>query len=119
MNGYDILQRAKLFKSNVDKLVESLPDTESARTIGEQLSRSVKLVEDNYRAAHRSHSSKEFVSKAGISLEETDTCLRWIELFKDEDIVPMEQITELIRQGDELIAIFSEAITNARAHPRT
>lgn len=78
MNESDLKKRTKQFGLRVIRLVESLPSTQTVRTIGNQLLRSGMSVGANYRAARRGRSKADFVAKAGISLEEAvNVCIGW------------------------------------------
>ncbi len=118
MNEDDLKQRKKQFGLCVIRLVESLPNTSTARTIGNQLLRSGISVGANYRAACRGKSRADFVAKAGISLEEADECLDWMEMLQEASIVSAEKLKELMQEADELVAIFTASIKTARAHLR-
>jgi four helix bundle protein len=78
MNEAELKKRTKQFGLRVIRLVESLPGTQTARTIGNQLLRSGLSVGANYRAACRGRSKADFVAKAGISLEEANECMYWM-----------------------------------------
>ena len=119
MNEADLKKRTKQFGLRVIRLVESLPSTSTARTIGNQLLRSGMSVGANYRAACRGKSKADFVAKAGISLEEADECMYWMELLQEAGIVPAEKLKELMKEADELVAIFTASIKTARAHLRS
>lgn len=116
MNENDLKNRTKHFGLRVIRLVESLPSTSTARTIGNQLLRSGMSVGANYRAACRGKSKADFVAKAGISLEEADECMYWMELLQEAGIVPAEKMKDLMKEADELVAIFTASIKTARAH---
>jgi four helix bundle protein len=116
MNEADLKKRTKQFGLCVIRLVESLPSTSTARTIGNQLLRSGMSVGANYRAACRGKSKADFVAKAGISLEEADECMYWMELLQEAGIVPAEKLKDLMKEADELVAIFTASIKTARAH---
>jgi len=118
MNEADLKRRTKQYGLRVIKLVESLPGTTTARTIGNQLLRSGMSVGANYRAACRGRSKADFIAKAGISLEEADECLYWMELLQEANIIPVEKLSNLMKEGDELVAIFTASIKTARAHLR-
>jgi four helix bundle protein len=118
MNEADLKRRTKLFGLSVIKLVETLPTTSTARTIGNQLLRSGMSVGANYRAACRGKSKADFVAKVGISLEEADECMYWMELLEEARIVPVERVKELAKEANELVAIFTASIKTARAHLR-
>ncbi len=116
MNENELKKRTKQFGLRVIKLVESLPSSQTARTIGNQLLRSGMSVGANYRAACRGRSKADFIAKAGISLEEADECLYWMEMLQEAGIVPVEKLKELMKEADELVAIFTASIKTARAH---
>ncbi|MGA2489961.1 MAG: four helix bundle protein [Anaerolineales bacterium] len=111
-------QRTKQFGLRVIKLVEALPNTSIASTIGHQLLRSGMSVGANYRAACRGKSKADFIAKAGISLEEADECLYWMELLQEARIFPMERLKDLMKEADELVAIFTASIKTARTNAR-
>ncbi len=119
MNEDDLKKRTKQFGLRVIRLVESLPSTSTARTIGNQLLRSGMSVGANYRAACRGKSKADFIAKAGISLEEADECMYWMEMLQEAGIVPAEKLKDLMKEADELVAIFTASIKTARAHLRS
>jgi len=114
MNEDDLKRRTKQFGLCVIKLVESLPNTSTARTIGHQLLRSGMSVGANYRAACRGKSKADFAAKAGISLEEADECQYWMELLQEAGIIPAERLKDLWHEADELVAIFTASIKTVR-----
>ena len=116
MNESELKKRTKQFGLRVIKLVESLPSGQTARTIGNQLLRSGLSVGANYRAACRGRSKADFIAKAGISLEETDESLYWMEMLQEANIVPVEKMKDLMKEADELVAIFTASIKTARAN---
>jgi four helix bundle protein len=116
MNENELKKRTKQFGLRVIKLVESLPSGQTARTIGNQLLRSGLSVGANYRAACRGKSKADFIAKAGISLEEADESLYWMEMLQEAGIVPTEKLKDLMKEADELVAIFTASIKTARAN---
>ena len=116
MNENDLKKRTKQFGLRVIKLVESLPTGQTARVIGNQLLRSGLSVGANYRAACRGRSKADFISKAGISLEEADECLYWMEMLQEAGVVPLEKMKDLMKETDELVAIFTASIKTAKAN---
>ena len=116
MNESELKKRTKQFGLRVIKLVESLPSNQTARTIGNQLLRSGMSVGANYRAACRGRSKADFIAKAGISLEEADECLYWMEMLQEAGIMPIEKMKDLMKEADELVAIFTASIKTAKAN---
>ncbi len=116
MNENELKKRTKQFGLRVIRLVEALPSNQTARTIGNQLLRSGMSVGANYRAACRGRSKADFIAKAGISLEEADESMYWMEMLQEAGIVSTEKLKDLMKEADELIAIFTASIKTARAH---
>jgi four helix bundle protein len=119
VDAEELKTRTKQFGLRLIKLVESLPSTSTARTIGNQLLRSGVSVGANYRAACRGKSKADFIAKAGISLEEADECLYWMEILQEANIVPADKLKDLMKEADELVAIFTASIKTARANLRS
>jgi four helix bundle protein len=72
----------------------------------------------NYRAACRGKLKADFIAKAGISLEEADECLYWMELLQEAGIFPVDRLKDLMKEAKELVAIFTSSIKTARANAR-
>ena len=87
--------------------MDQLPRTTSGRAIGNQLVRSGTSIGANYRAACRSRSRAEFAAKLGVEAEEADETVYWLELVCDGNLIPANKLTELLREADELTAIFT------------
>jgi four helix bundle protein len=75
MNADELKQRTKRFGLEVIKLIEVLPKTKTGDVIGRQLLRCGTSFGANYRSACRGRSKADFISKAGIALEEPDETL--------------------------------------------
>jgi len=117
MDENELKQRTKQFALRIIKLVESIPNSSSGRTIGYQLLRSGTSVGANYRSACRGRSKADFIAKAGISLEEADESLYWMELLQEAKLIPSERMKDLIKEANELVAIFTASIKTARMKP--
>jgi four helix bundle protein len=118
MNEEELKLRTKQFSLRIIRLTEALPNTSTAKTIGHQLLRAGMSVGANYRAACRGKSKADFIAKAGISLEEADECLYWMELLQEAGIMPAERLKDLLKEADELVAIFTASIKTARANSK-
>ena len=106
MNEEELKQRSKQFALRIVKLVGALPRTREAEVIGKQLLRSATSVGANYRAACRARSKADFISKIGIVEEEADESLYWLELIVEAGLLPASSVSDLMREADELVAIF-------------
>jgi four helix bundle protein len=103
----ELLTRTKAFGLPILKLVDHLPRSTSGRAIGNQLVRSGTSVGANYRAACRSRSRAEFAAKLGVVAEEADETVYWLEVIRDSNLLPAKKLTELLKEADELTAIFT------------
>lgn len=106
--------RTKKLALRIIKLYRSLPPEPVAQVIGRQILRSGTSVGANYRAACRSRSRAEFVAKICIVLEEADETAYWLELLEDGGVMKTERLTELNKEVDELVRIFSASRRTAR-----
>lgn len=114
----NLKDRSKRFALRIIKLVDTLPNTLSARTIGGQLIRSGTSVPANYRAACRARSNADFIAKMGIVEEETDESAFWVEFLVDAGIVEMSKVAGLLDEADQLTRIWVASINTARGHKR-
>ena len=83
MNNENLKSRTKQFALRIIKLVESLPSDQVGRVLGNQLLRAGTSVGANYRAACRSKSAADFISKMGTVEEEADESGYRMELLVD------------------------------------
>src|SRR5438445_10661042 len=88
----------------------------SGRAIGNQLVRCGTSVGANYRAACRSRSRAEFAAKLGVVAEEADETIYWLELIRDGNVLTELNIADLLREADELTAIFTAGRRTSSRH---
>jgi four helix bundle protein len=115
MTSDELKRRTREFAVRVMRLVDRLPKRTSARAVGGQLVRCATSVGANYHIACRARSRAEFAAKVGIVLEECDECLFWLQLIVDAGLMPGERIQALLREADELTAIFTASTKTARS----
>lgn len=114
MNEAEMKARTKALALRIIKLVNALPNTRVADTIGRQLLRSGTSVGANYRAARRARSRAEFISKLGIVEEEADECVYWLELLAEAAIIAPDRLAPLQVECDEIVAIIIATIRSTR-----
>ena len=107
MDKHELQSRTKAFALGILKLVYSLPITPAGRVISNQIVRSATSVGANYRAACRARSHAEFAAKLGTVLEEADESLYWLEMIRDGGLMSESTISLLLREANELTAIFA------------
>ncbi|MCM2273833.1 MAG: four helix bundle protein [Candidatus Didemnitutus sp.] len=105
MTERELKDRTKAFALRVLKLIDTLPDTRTGRVLATQLGRSGTSVGANYRAACRSRSTAEMISKLAIVEEEADESGFWLELIAGHELLPRKKLTALLQEADELTAI--------------
>jgi four helix bundle protein len=106
--------RTKKFAVRVFALIDHIPESPKGRVIQYQLAEAASSVAANYRAAQRSRSRAEFISKLSIAFEETDESRLWIELLVDAGMIPQRLVSDLLKEGDELCAILASSRNTAR-----
>jgi four helix bundle protein len=114
----DLRPRTKMFARRIIKLYAALPKTDVvAQVLGKQMLRSGTSVGANYREAYRARSKAEFISKIGDCLKEADETLYWLELILDESFVPSHRLQPLLKEADELVAIFTTVSKHSKGIP--
>lgn len=79
-----------------------------------QVIRSSSSVGANYRAACRGKSPADFINKLKIVEEEADETVFFLELILEFETKCEAEIKTLIKEGNELLAIFVASINTAR-----
>ena len=111
----ELRDRTKRFALRVIRLFTALPKTDEARVIGKQLLRSGTSVAANYREACRARSEPELIAKLGITEQELDESLLWMELLVESNIVPAARMEELRDEVEELIKMTVTAIKTLKS----
>lgn len=106
--------RTKQFALRIITLVESLPKSKTGEVLGRQILRSGTSVAANYRAACRAKSQADFAAKINTVEEESDETLFWLELLGESNTVPVNRLSSLLREADELTAIFTASGRTAK-----
>lgn len=114
MMDRDLKVRTKKFALEIISLVSDLPKNNAGFVLGNQLMRSGTSVGANYRSSQRGRSRAEFISKLEIGQEEADETIFWLELISESNLLPKEKVAPLIKEADELTAIFTTMLINAK-----
>lgn len=110
----DLVNRTRDFALRVVQLYASLPRTTVAQVLGRQLLRSGTGVGANYREGLRARSKAEYAAKLNIGLMELEETLYWLELLEKSQASNGQAITLLMREANELCAIFVTLIKRAK-----
>ncbi len=103
--GDDIQIRLVDFAVGILEFCESLPKTQSARHMAEQLMRSATAGAPNYAEARTGESLRDFVHKLGIVRKELNESLVWLQILDQAGLGDKENIAVLRRECDELCRI--------------
>lgn len=95
--------RTKKFALRVMRLVDGLPNTPSCRTAGGQLVRAATSVAANYRAVCRTRSTREFLAKLHIALEEADEAVLLLELLNEGGALLPSSLDDLLAEANEIM----------------
>jgi four helix bundle protein len=116
MTEKELKERTKAFARRVLKLIDALPNTRSGRVLAAQLGDSGTSVGANYRAACRSRSTAEMLSKIAVVEEEADESAFWMELIVEYGLMPDRKVRALHAEADELTAIMVASRKTLRAN---
>ena len=115
MTEQEFKDRTKQIALRIIRLVESLPDSNTAQIIGKQLLRSATSVGANYRAACRGKSTADILHKLAIVEEEADESLYWLELLIESEIVTEKKLSVLTSDISEIVAMTVSSIKTLRS----
>lgn len=118
MDREELKRRTKAFALRVVRFVGNMPGGAVSRILGNQLLRAGTSVGANYRAACRARSRADFISKIGVVEEEADEALYWLEVIAESGTVMSDELSSLIKEAGELVAIFTAAGRSSKASDR-
>lgn len=110
----DLKARTGEFALRIVRLYAGLPKTTEAQVIGKQLLRSGTSVGAQFREGHRAKSNADIINKFEGVLQELDETDYWLDLLVKAGIVPSEKLEPLIKETNELIAIFVTIVTKIK-----
>jgi four helix bundle protein len=111
-------ERTMRFALDVCALIKHLPQFEPGPTVRRQLAKAATSVAFNYRASCRGRSHTEFTAKIGLVSEEADESQGWLEFVEAANLIASTELTRLVGESGELVAIFSASAGTARRNQR-
>ena len=99
--------RTKKFSIAVIRLSSSLSNSQEARVLRNQLTKSATSVGANYREANRSRSNNDFKHKIKICESEASETVYWLEIIEELDWVNSDQLTPIVKEANELLAMLT------------
>ncbi|MEW6096837.1 MAG: four helix bundle protein [bacterium] len=108
--GDDIQERLINFVAMIIELCFALPNTHVGKHIAGQLLRRGTSPASNYGQVRGVESKNDFVYKLGIVLKELNESGIWLEIIKRSNLLPINQLLNLVKECDELSKIISSSI---------
>jgi four helix bundle protein len=117
MNEQEFKARTKGIALRVIKMIETLRNRRTADVLARQLLRSATSVGANYRAACRSRSTADMISRLSIAEEEADESIYWIELLTDAGFIVQKEVAPLTGEIEEILKMIVASIKTLRRRP--
>jgi four helix bundle protein len=111
----DLKARTKKFALDVILYCRTLPSGDEFQIIRRQLIRAATGTASNYRAAQRAKSKADFISNLGDAEEEADESLFWLECLAELASREHTELTRLLNEANELVAILTSSRKTARS----
>ena len=108
--------RTKKLAVTIIKQMDALPRSRAADVIAKQIIRSATSIGANYRAACRAKSTPDMINKMKIVEEESDETMYWLEILVEVGLAPKEQIRDLYKETNEILAMTVSSIKTLRNH---
>lgn len=106
----DLRSRTSEFALRIIRLYSSLSKSTEAQVVGKQVLRSGTSIGAHYREGHRAKSDADIVNKFQTALQELDETDYWLDLLVKAGIVSAIKVEPLIKETNELIAIFTTIV---------
>ena len=115
----NIQDRTFAFACRIVRLYQHLTsDNWKNDALSRQLVRSGTSIGANLEEANAAQSRADFVSKCQIALKEARETYYWLRLFRATEILPESQISDLLKESDEIIAILTAIVKNTKMNNR-
>ena len=105
--GRQLEKRTQRFAVRVIQLSTKLPNTEEAKVIRNQITKSGTSIGANYREANRARSKADFKNKIRICESEASETQYWIDVIKETKWLPWKYLKPEYDECSELLAIFT------------
>ncbi|MDF7824778.1 four helix bundle protein [Pontiellaceae bacterium B12227] len=110
-----ITDRSFQFAVRIVKLCRYLENQDRvSRTLANQLLRSGTSIGANIEEAQAGQSKADFTAKISISRKEARETLYWLKLLKETELVSADQLTEILKEADELVRILTAIVKTAQ-----
>jgi four helix bundle protein len=112
----DIRKRAFKYSLRAIKLYHALQGAKDGAgwVIGKQFLRAATSIGANGEEAQAGETRADFVHKYGIAQKEARETIYWLGLLAEGAIVPKRRLTPLIKETEEIYAVITAIIRNAK-----
>ena len=87
-----------------------------SQTFAKQLLRSGTSIGANVEEGQASQSKADFISKFSIACKEARETHYWLKLLAATDVAPNDQLTDLIDEANQLVAILTTIVKKTRSN---
>lgn len=116
---FDLQDRFVDYSVRIIRVTESLPDTKAGKHLCSQILRSGTSPAANYGEAQIAESRTDFVHKLKLALKELRETEVWLKvIIRSELIQPIDKLTPLLQETDELISILFKSIETAKKNKK-
>jgi four helix bundle protein len=110
----NLSERFEEFAAEVIKGIARIQKNFAGRHIAGQLIRSATSAGANYEEACGAESRQDFIHKLQVVLKELRESLFWMRLSLKADLVSMEAVQSLLKEGNELANIIGKSVVTAK-----
>ena len=111
--AFNIEDRLVDFAVRVIGVVEALPNSKAGNHVAGQLVRSGTSPAPNYGEAQSAESRNDFIHKMKLALKELRETSIWLKIIEKKPLCPPQKLGAILKECDELIAIFVSSIQTA------
>jgi four helix bundle protein len=91
----------------------------AGRIIAKQYLRAATSIGANVEEAHSGESRADFIHKLGIGQKEARECSYWLRIMADSKIVSSQRLAAIRRETEEIYAVLTAIIVNAKGKSKT
>lgn len=114
---FDLEDRLVNYTCRMIDVVEALPNTRAGNYIASQLIKSCHSPSFNYGEVQAAESRNDFIHKMGIVLKELKECRTALKIISIKEMIkPKNELNEVYKETEELIAIIAKSIATAKSN---
>jgi len=112
---FDLAERTFLFACAIVRFCRKLAQEPGvSRQIAWQLAAAGTSIAANYEEAKAAYSRRDFTAKSSIVLKEARESRLWLRVIAAEHLAPVDTVEPLLKEADELVAIFTSSVKRLR-----